>query len=351
MAETKKQIVAAVNRNRTEIIAILNQILERTGLQVVRSGRASVSLNTQPIVDAIQSVVDKLITGPSTEAKQDTLIAKIIAAPATEAKQDAMESTLDAILFQQTPNAATEALQNDMESSLNTLIAANATNFGLLTAGIVVDAAATVLILLDIIVRAASDATRNSRLNDIKTATESTLAKIIAAPATESKQDDMEASLNSVVTNSSNTAARLITGGNSAAVLLDAIADDSLGHQGDVTTSLSISIGDNTIQFRPSINEAEQTIGILELTNGSSVSARTWDWNRVGGQSMSAVTETGLSQISVAASTTARFFINARVQRDNYLTLVRTSTGEEDTSRTSWQGERGSGTLSITSPT
>jgi len=168
------------------------------------------------------------------------------------------------------------------------------------------------------------------------------LNKLLTAPATEAKQDTLQTAVNLVRD-------RLISGPNSAATILDAIADDSLGHKGAVTANLSISDGDSDIDFRPSINESEQTIGLIRLQN-TAIGARTWNWIRTDGTTeVAAVLET--PQIVIAGSSTEERLINLRVQRDNYLILRRTNVIGADIVNVSWQGERGSGQLDVTSTT
>jgi len=147
------------------------------------------------------AVLAKLTSDPSTETTSAAILAKIISAPSTEAKQDSsitILTAIDADTSRIIADAATEAKQDDILTDTAHLsdIASNTATIVLSSADLVAGLAVDVLavgaqVLLDGI--------RNSRLSEIIDGVDEVKAKIIASPATEAKQDDMESSLNSIL--------------------------------------------------------------------------------------------------------------------------------------------------------
>jgi hypothetical protein len=169
--------------------------------------------SSYPLPDAqvIALTPPAAITGFSTEAKQDDMIAelqsiagedfatqttladilaKIIAAPSTEAKQDTMITALADILAKLILAPATEAKQDDGNALLTLIEAKNFATEVTLAA-----------ILAKIIAAPATEAKQDTGnasltvLEGVDFATQTTLAailaKIIAAPSTEAKQDSL----------------------------------------------------------------------------------------------------------------------------------------------------------------
>lgn len=223
MAMTNEEM----QRTFTKFLAVLNQILEANRSQlVVRSGRGAASVDTTGIQNRLDSILAKLLVAPATEAKQDSAISFLTS---ISLEDFATQATLADILAKIIAAPATEAKQDDMESSLNTLVAANAANFGLNIAEMGIQ---TTLNIAAIVANAATSVAgmviqtiaNNLRLSAIETAVDEVKAKIIAAPATEAKQDTANTSLGSIDTAINNieavagyweptTLGRAITGG------------------------------------------------------------------------------------------------------------------------------------------
>ena len=149
----------------------------------------------------------------STSAKQDALkvtqdaiLAKIIAAPATEAKQDTAKAVLDALLVElalkadltetqpvslaSQPLPTGAATETTLASVLAKIIAAPVTEAKQDIMEVSLDA-----ILAKIIAAPATEAKQDNVITELG----NILAKIIAAPATEAKQDIMEVSLDAIL--------------------------------------------------------------------------------------------------------------------------------------------------------
>ncbi len=170
----------------------------------------STALSTEDV--AILNAIKTAVEAGATQTTLAALLAKIIAAPATEAKQDTIISALSAIagytdgiegLLARLPSsgAASDAV---LTSILNKIIAAPATEAKQ-------DAQATTLaaILAKIIAAPATEAKQDTQITTLA----AILAKLIAAPATEAKQDTIIARLPSGGVASDATAALLLQEG------------------------------------------------------------------------------------------------------------------------------------------
>jgi hypothetical protein len=126
----------------------------------------------------------------STAAKQDAakvtadaILAKIIAAPATEAKQDTAITALGSLLT-----------ELELKADLTEIQPVSAAALPLPTG------AATETTLASVLAKIIAAPATEAKQDVLEATLEAILAKIISAPATEAKQDDMEASLDSILT-------------------------------------------------------------------------------------------------------------------------------------------------------
>lgn len=171
MATTNEAVIKALKAFR----AFLNRLEKDRAPNMFggRGGGTNVSIDLAETDRLLQEIIDKLLTAPSTEAKQDDNIVQNNAVNVSTAASRIIQGDILTQLGDAGALSIAEWLEDieadvdGIEGLLTTLVAENATSFALLTAGIIVDAAATVLILLDIIVRALSDVARNSKLDDI----------------------------------------------------------------------------------------------------------------------------------------------------------------------------------------
>ncbi len=255
--------ITETNSRLADISRLLNSLLDAQSTVVVTRRSAGASIDVGGIINALgplatQTTLADVLSalGPlATQATLADVLAKIIAAPATEAKQDVQETSLDAIIAKLIASPATEAKQDDMESSLNTIITQNAANWLVQLAAMVVDAAASVLILLDIIVRAASDVIRNSRLGEIRdsTATSATrLATIVTSNA-------------AIVVNTGNIASNTSTISSRTLNIENAV--EGTGMKSSDVGSVVIDAGDQEYHLRPDASTDTAQIWACSITN------------------------------------------------------------------------------------
>ena len=142
----------------------------------------------------------------STEVTSAAILAKIIAAPATEAKQDIQEVSLDAILAKIIAAPATEAKQDTSKAVLDALLVELALKADLAETQPVSAAslplpsgAATEVSLAALLAKVIAAPSTEAKQDIMEASLDAILAKIIAAPATEAKQDIMETSLDAIL--------------------------------------------------------------------------------------------------------------------------------------------------------
>jgi len=175
--------MALTNEALAKLIKSFRALLSRleregfgNGLSGGHGGGTNVSIdlaNTDLILERLEALLTSIDADTGILAAEQTVGSKVATLQEQIDTQnilvgiDTLLTAIDGDTSRIIANAATEAKQDDMESSLNTIVLENAANWVTQLAAMVVQAAANVLILLDIIVRAASDATRNSHLSDI----------------------------------------------------------------------------------------------------------------------------------------------------------------------------------------
>jgi len=260
------------NRTLKRIEELLQLLVEaRATIVVSRSGREPISVDfssTNSLLTTIDGVLDgilaKIIAAPSTEAKQDDIIAKMLTAPSTEAKQDSAITKLNDI----------DSVLDDIETRVDGLEALLVTTNVLLTtansnwitnnAALIVDAAGTVLILLDIIIRAASDVVRNSRLGDIR---DDTATILTASQGTNTRLDDVNDELDDIFAGLSAIKA-------DTQAIEDAIEsfDQNLTHQRFMSIGEAVTAGHLTITDQnASASTVVSNTHIIQCTIGGSV--------------------------------------------------------------------------------
>lgn len=369
------------NARLKEITALLNSVLEAQSVVVHTKRPAPSSVNLQPLLDALalESTLSSIDSKDfATESTSTAILAKIIAAPATEAKQDTMITSLaslDGKDFATETTLATLATQTTLMAVNSNLTTLNSTDFA------------------------------------TQTTLAAVLAKIIAAPATEAKQDTMIAadaanfatqiaslatlvaqgvthlaalvvdaassvSRNALLTTANtNTAAidttlntqldvllssrateatlstvagRLTEGGQTVAEWLESLTNQTVFTTGDIEAT-DIANNERGITVRPNGNLVQLTVRQIEVTNNNPSFPVVFRFYLTNGTHEHLIITTATV---AAAGGVLLVEVNERIQRDHYL-LVRASvdgggSGAGHRFETGWYGDAGSGDVTVT---
>jgi hypothetical protein len=258
------------------IISALVALLTEMGLKADGSETQPVSLVSVP-----------LPTGAATQTTSAAILAKLIASPATEGKQDTIighvdgiETALGSILTKISSSPATETKQDTMITALAALLTELANKadvsetqpVSLASVPLPTGAATqttSAAILAKLIASPATEGKQDTiigHVDGIETALASILAKIIAAPATETKQDTAITALNSILASTGAVADAIVAAG--AAGSISAKLRRMTQGLEDLKTAIVLGAGTNAIGKLAA--NAGVIIGAVELVASTS---------------------------------------------------------------------------------
>jgi len=236
----------------------------------------------------------------ATEVTLAALLAKVIAAPSTEAKQDDLnaliviiDAVLDAIKLDTANISADQATETTAAAILAKLIAAPATEAKQ-------DSLNALIVIIDAVLDAIKLDTANiSSDQATETTSAAILAKIIAAPATEAKQDTGNTSLSNIETDVATGTvvdhAKITVGASATLILAADSTRKSITVINDFTNLVAIGNSDVTI------NTAPTTDGFVLAKAGSAASGK--------GGSLTIFSTSAIYGIGESASSRVIYFV------------------------------------------